>query len=92
MATGWCCRRRRGPTEPSGPAWTQSVDFASYGTPGGKCGNFSLDNNCHAATSQQVVEGLCLGQARCSVPADNNTFGDPCFGTQKRLYVQVSCG
>ena len=36
------------------------VLFASWGTPNGICGSFSI-GSCHAATSQSVVEGLLLG-------------------------------
>jgi hypothetical protein len=68
-----------------------SVDFASYGTPTGACGNFAA-SDCHAASSQGVLDTRCLGLATCTVDADNDTFGDPCRGTLKHLYVQVSCG
>jgi hypothetical protein len=27
-----------------------------------------------------------------STPANNATWGDPCFGTFKRLYIQMSYG
>jgi hypothetical protein len=69
----------------------KSIDFASYGTPSGMCGHFAL-GGCHAVNSQPIVEGACLGSASCSVDATNNVFGDPCFGTFKRLYIQATCG
>jgi poly(3-hydroxybutyrate) depolymerase len=28
----------------------------------------------------------------CNLKADNDTFGDPCFGTGKKLAAQVACG
>jgi hypothetical protein len=67
-----------------------AVDFASYGTPEGTCGGFTL-GTCHASTSVDVVTAACLGQSGCSVFAENSVFGDPCYGTLKRLYVQVQC-
>ena len=77
-------------TAPPGQVIT-SIDFASYGTPTGTCGSFVL-SACDAASSRSVVEAACLGKTSCSMAADNTTFGDPCPGTQKRLYVQASCG
>jgi len=53
------------------------VDFASYGTSSGACGQMK-QGTCHAANSSQVVEQMCLGKQKCSVPADVNLFGDPC--------------
>jgi Galactose binding lectin domain len=68
-----------------------SIDFASYGSPTGTCGNF-VAGDCNATTSRSVVEAACLGQNSCSVLADNSVFGDPCVGTSKRLYVQAEYG
>jgi hypothetical protein len=68
-----------------------SVDFASYGTPLGACGGFYL-GTCNATSSQSVVEAACLGKQSCTIDADNATFGDPCYGTVKRLYVQATAG
>ena len=74
------------------PAGTRvtSVEFASYGLPSGSCGAF-FQGGCHAPTSQSAVEASCLGQASCVVPATNTTFGDPCGGIGKRLFVQATC-
>ena len=38
-----------------------------------------------------VVNTACVGQNTCTVSATNGTFGDPCVGTVKRLWVQASC-
>lgn len=77
-------------TAPAGYKFTE-VLFASYGTPNGTCGNFSIDSNCNAATSVSVVEGYILGQTgTVSIPASNAYFGDPCPGIGKRLYVQAA--
>ncbi|GAA4341653.1 nidogen-like domain-containing protein [Flaviaesturariibacter amylovorans] len=64
------------------------IDFASYGTPTGSCGNF-VQGWCHAGNSKAVVEGLALNQNSFSVQASNLVFGDPCFGTVKRLVIQA---
>jgi len=67
-----------------------SIAFASYGTPTGSCGSFA-QSACHASTSSSVVGTACIGKNSCTVPATNATFGDPCVGTFKRLWVQASC-
>jgi hypothetical protein len=53
------------------------VDFASYGTSSGACGQMK-QGTCHAANSTTVVQQLCLGKQKCSVPAAVDLFGDPC--------------
>jgi hypothetical protein len=65
-----------------------SVSFASYGTPNGSCGSFSI-GACHASNSQAIVEAALLGQNSASIAATNGTFGDPCGGTFKRLYIEA---
>jgi hypothetical protein len=76
----------------SAPAETvfNYVKFTSYGTPGGSCGNFTINSSCHALTSQAVSESYLLGNNNSSIPATNAVFGDPCVGTVKKLYVQAS--
>jgi hypothetical protein len=68
-----------------------ALDFASYGTPNGTCGAFTIDGTCNATTSTMDVSTPCLGQSSCTVSASNGVFGDPCVGTVKRLYVQARC-
>ena len=65
------------------------VLFASYGNPTGSGGDFQK-GDCHASTSEQIVKDRCLGKSSCSIPASNDVFGDPCYGTGKRLYVTVN--
>jgi hypothetical protein len=67
-----------------------AVVFASYGLPTGKCGSFAKDG-CHAGSSQKVVEDACLGKETCAIKADNATFGDPCAGKDKFLFIEVEC-
>src|SRR5690606_28181758 len=66
-----------------------AVDFASYGTPNGSNGNYTI-GGCHATNSQTVVESYALGNNSFTIPATNAVFGDPCGGTVKRLYVTIS--
>ena len=73
-------------TAPTGHVFDK-VLFASYGTPNGVCGSFSI-GSCHAATSQSVVEGILLGNNSGTI-TQGGAFGDPCMGTNKRLYVQA---
>jgi hypothetical protein len=53
------------------------VDFASYGTSSGACGQMK-QGTCHGANSSDIVEKMCLGKQKCSVPATGHLFGDPC--------------
>ena len=68
-----------------------SIRFASYGRPLGTCGGWSSNASCSAPNSSAVVGGACLGKAQCSVTADTETFGDPCFGDWKFLGVEAEC-
>ena len=67
-----------------------AVEFGSYGLPTGECGAFGI-GDCHAENSAVKVGEACLGAASCKVVANNDTFGDPCEGTVKKLYLQVLC-
>jgi len=67
------------------------ITFASYGTPTGSCGNFAI-GECHASSSLSVVLAACLGKSSCTMLSHNDVFGDPCYGTAKRLYIQATCG
>ena len=81
-----------------------SVDFASYGTPAGKCGAYKQSAVCHAAASLLVARHACLTLARCALRADVATWSndtvvggdganatDPCPALLKWLYLQVRC-
>ncbi len=71
----------------NGKAFTSTV-FASYGTPTGTNGNYTI-GGCHAVNSASIVSGLSLGRNSFTVSADNSVFGDPCSGTPKRLYITM---
>jgi hypothetical protein len=75
-------------TAPPGNVFT-AVTFASYGTPNGSCGSFTI-GSCHAAGSQAIVENALIGNNSGTINANNGVFGDPCNGTFKRLYIQAS--
>lgn len=70
------------------------VEFASFGSPIGACGNFIL-GNCTSSISQQVVEKNCIGKQQCVIPIDRALFDDkkpdPCAHTRKVLAVQIRC-
>lgn len=74
-------------TAPAGHVFT-SIEFASYGTPGGSCGSFTF-GGCHSASSATVCNNTFVGQNSATVTASNGVFGDPCVGTVKRLNVQA---
>jgi len=69
----------------------QKVLFASFGTPYGECGGFSDNSTCNAQSTVDIVNNLCIGQPSCSINVDDTTFGDPCYGTVKRMYAEVFC-
>ena len=69
----------------------KSIDFASWGTPTGSCGNFKI-GKCHAANSMNVSKELCLNKNNCTIRVDIDTFnGDPCVNTVKQFDIQVQC-
>ena len=70
-----------------------AVDFARYGSPpAGSCGSFKTPTaGCVAANSTNIVEAACISKQVCRLWPNTTTFGDPCMGTQKKLYVQVRC-
>ena len=37
------------------------------------------------------MQGFCNGKQTCTFNADTPTFGDPCYGTVKRLVVEATC-
>ncbi|MDQ2718645.1 MAG: hypothetical protein M3Z26_02610, partial [Bacteroidota bacterium] len=74
---------------PAGTVFT-TVNFASYGTPNGSCGSFTINPSCNATTSQSVTEGYMLGINSATIPATNVVFSDPCTGTVKKLYIQAT--
>eukprot|EP00658_Telonema_sp_P-2_P008403 TRINITY_DN13167_c0_g1_i4.p1 TRINITY_DN13167_c0_g1~~TRINITY_DN13167_c0_g1_i4.p1 ORF type:complete len:516 (+),score=86.28 TRINITY_DN13167_c0_g1_i4:134-1681(+) len=86
------------PNGPGPSATITKVVFSSYGTPAGSClvpgpgDDFKIDPNCHANSSQKVVEAACLGKSECTLEVSNRMFGeDPCHLTTKRLAVDVEC-
>jgi hypothetical protein len=78
-------------TAPSGYVFT-SIVFASYGTPNGTCGSFTVDPSCDASTTMDVVSAALIGQNSASIDANNGIFDDPCPGTFKRLYIEAAYG
>ena len=72
---------------PAGAIITEIL-FASYGNASGNCGTYAL-GSCHASTSLARVQEAFIGRNSGSITASNGVFGDPCFGTVKRLVVQA---
>ncbi|KAK9512857.1 hypothetical protein O3M35_001182 [Rhynocoris fuscipes] len=48
-------------------------------------------NRCKSDKSMSVVESRCDNLQHCRVPANNQMFGDPCYGTYKYLEVDYQC-
>lgn len=66
-----------------------SINFASFGTPEGRCGTFSL-GNCHADVSL-LVQQACIGREGCSIPVSSANLGDPCPGLLKSFAIEALC-
>ncbi|XP_063732017.1 protein eva-1 homolog C isoform X2 [Eleginops maclovinus] len=50
------------------------------------------DMECLSSTALRKVSRRCHSRANCSLVADTQTFGDPCFpGTRKHLRVSFTC-
>ncbi|XP_065814994.1 protein eva-1 homolog C isoform X2 [Labrus bergylta] len=50
------------------------------------------DMECLSPSALRKVSRRCHGRSNCSVLADTQTFGDPCFsGTRKHLRVSFTC-
>lgn len=74
-------------TAPPGMVFNR-VDFSSYGTPDGSCGAFTI-GWCNSGSSNNYNPTPTTSYA---VGANNGTWGDPCGGTYKRMYIQMSYG
>ncbi|XP_078616500.1 uncharacterized protein LOC144884861 isoform X1 [Branchiostoma floridae x Branchiostoma japonicum] len=72
---------------------TLLIDDANYGrtSTSHACRCNKCVTNCRAANSLSIVRDACQGSQRCTVPAKNGVFGDPCVGTQKYLEVTYRC-
>lgn len=62
------------------------VDFASFGTAVGACGQMK-QGTCHAANSSDIVQKACVGQTKCSVTASSDIFGEPCKYYSKKTNI-----
>ena len=71
---------------PNGELFTEVI-FASYGLPTGSPGNYQI-GSCHSSTSLSKVEQYAIGNSSFTISASNGIFGDPCYGIQKRLYME----
>jgi hypothetical protein len=79
-------------TAPAGTTFT-SVAFASFGSPiANSNGTYTINSACHSTSSQRLVEAAAIGKNTFTIWADNSVFGDPCFGSNKALAIQVSYG
>ncbi|MCI4381130.1 hypothetical protein PGIGA_G00248120 [Pangasianodon gigas] len=47
--------------------------------------------NCNMPDTLNIVAARCEGQSSCEVPAMNNVFSDPCYGTYKYLTIVYVC-
>ncbi|MBJ7490403.1 MAG: fibronectin type III domain-containing protein, partial [Ilumatobacteraceae bacterium] len=65
------------------------VLWASYGTP--TVQNLILTlSGCNSATSVSVVEAAAAGKTSFVLPAGNRDYGDPCYGTYKRVKALIT--
>eukprot|EP00056_Hartaetosiga_gracilis_P008820 m.126720 g.126720 ORF g.126720 m.126720 type:complete len:616 (+) comp12997_c0_seq10:1643-3490(+) len=66
-----------------------AIEFASFGTPTGTCGNYTV-GKCNALNTTSIMKLACIGKKSCSVQS-YPTFGDPCYKTYKDFVVQATC-
>ena len=79
-------------------AVVSTVDFASFGTPGGSCAaGFTHGAKCDSKQSMAVVKAACVGKNKCTVDSTCDTFkeklqgkGAFCWDTIKHLAVKVT--
>jgi hypothetical protein len=74
-----------------GESIIDNIVFASYGTPTGSCETGFAIGTCNSASSLDIVKQMCVGKNSCTVSASNSVFGDPCYGTLKRLGILATC-
>ncbi|OQS01835.1 hypothetical protein THRCLA_05717, partial [Thraustotheca clavata] len=67
------------------------ITFASYGSPTGSPGSYSIASSCHSPTSKSYMTSQCVDKQSCTVLAVNDNFGDPCVGIGKYLAVTATC-
>ncbi|XP_061355046.1 beta-galactosidase 7-like [Gastrolobium bilobum] len=65
------------------------IQFASFGSPKGKCGSFQK-GSWEATDSQSVVEAACIGKQTCAFKVTKDAFGVT-YGIKARLAVQATC-
>jgi len=62
------------------------ITFASYGTPSISSKGVPKKGDCHAEILSRVAQ-LCVGKSTCEIRAHNDSWGDPCYGTYKKIIV-----
>ena len=65
------------------------VLWASYGTPTVENKILTL-SGCNSDTSVSVVEAAAAGKTSFVLPAGNGDYGDPCYGTYKRVKALIT--
>ncbi len=65
------------------------VLWASYGTPTVENKVLTL-SGCNSDTSLSVVEAVANGNTSFVLPAGNGDYGDPCYGTYKRVKALIT--
>ena len=65
------------------------VLWASYGTSTVQNKILTL-SGCNSATSVSVVEAAAAGKSSFVLPAGNGDYGDPCYGTYKRVKALIT--
>ncbi|KAJ4842903.1 hypothetical protein Tsubulata_043380, partial [Turnera subulata] len=63
--------------------------FSSYGNPSGDCQSYAI-GSCHLPNSSAIVEKVCVGKNKCTIPVWKKQFGgDPCPGVSKSLLLGI---
>lgn len=67
------------------------IKFASFGTPQGTCGSYSI-GDCHDPNSISLVEKVCLNRNECRIEVGEEGFNKGlCPSATKKLAVEAMC-
>jgi len=76
-------------TTPEGAIFSEVI-FASYGNASGSCETGFTLGSCNASGTVGIIENLALGNNSFTISVNNTTFGDPCNGVTKKLFLTLA--
>lgn len=70
---------------------TLTIEFASFGTPYGVCGNYTVDDYCHDHSVLQYISRECNDKNSCTIQVFPLPWLDPCKGYVETVRAQARC-